>query len=84
MIHEDTDYNAFFKMDNVELISQKSIYNTNNWKMVLELLGLKYFKCLCLSADARSLADFINTNRRNMGLVDEDRLRDKVFKFQTR
>ncbi|KAL8133716.1 hypothetical protein AgCh_008961 [Apium graveolens] len=39
---------------------------------------------LCNLSDARSLADFINTNRRNMGLVDEDRLRDKVLKLQTR
>lgn len=38
---------------------------------------------LCSLSDARSLAEFINSNR-NMGRVNEDRLRDKVLKLQTR
>lgn len=39
---------------------------------------------LCSLSDARSLADFINSNRKNMGRVNEARLRDKVLKLQTR
>ncbi|KAK1386877.1 hypothetical protein POM88_015055 [Heracleum sosnowskyi] len=39
---------------------------------------------LCSLTDERSLTDFINNNRNNMGRVNEAQLREKVLKLQTR